>query len=399
MAKIVFLGYVVPPEQSSGSVAGNKMQWNVLKQLSKRQGVSLACVSVTPSRSFPHERKLCYRYQCEPLFENVKNHRISFWNVPILKQLSQIISMYRTAKRIVKENRTDTLLCFNLFPQVGIPMRWLKRKFPHLKTFCLLADLPIDDTPNRNAFSRMLRSLFDRSTFKSMQACDCYIALNAAAMNMYLPDKPYIVMDGGIEPDEFAEKERVWSGKEKNVLYTGALVDYSGIMNLVAAMDLVEDKSIVLDIYGSGTLQGKIEQIAKENERIRFHGSVDNRTAVLAQQAAWLLANPRPVESEIAKVTFPSKIFEYLMSERPVMTTRLNGFSKDYDEILYWIEGESPEDIAACIHKINEESEETRLSRAKAAKQYLLKNKTWEMNAKAIHAFMIKSFGVRDEAD
>lgn len=399
MKNIVFLGYVVPPEQLNTSVAGNKMQWNVVNQLAKREGISLTCVTVTPSRSFPHNKKIRYKYEKEPLFETVVNHKVAFWNVPVFKQLSQIRNVYRVAKKVVKETAADALFCFNLFPQIGIPMRRLKRKFPHLKTFCILADLPIDDTPNRGRFSRLLRSIFDRSTVKSMQCCEYYIALNEAAMQEYLPDKQYIVMDGGINPEEFANNAGEWPGEEKNIVYTGALVDYSGIMNLIKAIDLIDDRNVVLDIYGSGVLQPDIEKAAKMNSRIRFHGSVDNRSAITAQKNAWLLANPRPVESDIAKVTFPSKIFEYLMSERPVMTTRLNGFSADYDELLYWIDGERPEDIAECVNKINSESPDALLNRAKAAKQFLISNKTWEINAKRIHEFITESFGVENETN
>ena len=229
-----------------------------------------------------------------------------------------------------------------------------------------------------------------------MRKCKNYIALNENAIKKYAPDSSYIIVDGGIEPSEFSEKTCGWSGEEKNIIYTGALVDYSGIMNLVNAMPLVEDDSIVLDIYGGGPLQSEIERISEQNPRIRFHGSVDNKTAITAQQSAWLLANPRPIGSEIAKVTFPSKIFEYLMSERPVMTTRLNGFSKDYDELLYWIDGETPADIAECINKINAESSEVLLERAMAAREYLLKNKTWEINAEKIHRFITDSVGVNN---
>ena len=236
--------------------------------------------------------------------------------------------------------------------------------------------------------------MYESNTLSNMRKCKNYIALNENAMKQYAPDSNYIIVDGGVEPSEFAEKECVWSGEEKNIIYTGALVDYSGIMNLVKAISLLDDDSIVLDIYGSGALQNQIEEIAAENTRIRFHGSVDNKTAIMAQRSAWLLANPRPVESEIAKVTFPSKIFEYLMSERPVMTTRLNGFSRDYDELLYWIDGETPKDIAACINKISKEDHEALLLRARAARDYLLKNKTWEKNAEKIHEFITETVGV-----
>ncbi len=388
MKNILFLGYVVSSEQAGTSVAGNKMQWNTVRELSGLDDVNITCVTVTPMASFPREKVIRSAYSKDALFPNVANHRVAFWNVPIVKQLSQILGVYRVAKRLVKQTDTDTLLCFNLFPQIGIPMRWLKRKFPQLDTVCLLADLPLDDDPNRKGFSKWLRSLFDRSTWKSLQQCDRYIALNENAMKTFLPEKPYIIVDGGINPDEFTETPIGWNGNTRNIVYTGALVDYSGIMNLITAMDLLEDDNIVLDIYGDGILRAEVERIAKQNPRIRYHGCVSNQEAIQAQQATWLLANPRPVASDIAKVTFPSKIFEYLMSGRPVMTTRLNGFSKDYDDILFWVDGDSPELLAERINAIRRTEDTTLTQRAERARTYMLEHKTWQQNAHRMFAFI-----------
>jgi len=349
-------------------------------------------VSFHPYRAPHRSKKLFVKTTKEQLFDQVDLWQVGYVNLPIVKQLILPIVTYFKAKSLMVDEH-DVLFAFDMYPNQGIPMSMLRKRVKD-KTLCLLADLSVGQVKKAKGPKKLLRMMYERNTLSNMKKCKNYIALNENAMKKYAPDSNYLIVDGGIEPSEFAAHEQSWSGEEKNIIYTGALVDYSGIMNLVKAMDLIEDQSIVLDIYGRGALQPTIEEIVKENGRIRFHGSVDNRTAILAQQSAWLLANPRPVESEIAKVTFPSKIFEYLMSERPVMTTRLNGFSKDYDELLYWIEGETPEDIARCVNKINEESSEMLLNRAKAAKQYLLKNKTWEINAKKIYEFMIESFEV-----
>lgn len=388
MKKIVFLGYIVPPAKASGSVAGNKMQWNTVKQLAALEDVQISCVSITPMPVFPRGKKIWHGYQKEVLQSGVENHRVGFCNLPVIKQLWQSVAMYLQAKKVVKQTGADIVFCFNLFPQIGLPMRWLKRKFPHLDTVCLLADLPIDDNPDRKGFSKWLRAMFDNSTWKSMELCQRYVALNENAMKTYLPGKPYIIVDGGIDPEEFADTPAGWDGKERNIIYTGALVDYSGIMNLIKAMDLVKDENIVLDIYGGGLLRNAVEQAAKENSRIRFHGSVSNKEAMQAQQKAWLLANPRPVTTDIAQVTFPSKIFEYLMSGRPVMTTRLNGFSEDYDKLLFWIEGDTPADIAQQINAISEIEDFALTQRAQNARAYMLKNKTWQQNAIRIREFL-----------
>lgn len=392
---IIYLGIVSRPEDigkiGEASVAGNKMQYNLLKYLSRYEDVKIDIVSFHPYRAPHRSKKLFVRSTKEQLFEGVDLWQVGYLNLPIVKQLILPMVTYFKAKSLLVD-KNDLVFAYDMYPTQGIPLSRLRKKVED-KTFCLLADLSVGQVKLTKGPKKILRILYERNTLSNMRKCKNYIALNENAMKKYAPGSNYIIVDGGIEPSEFAEKECVWSGEEKNIIYTGALVDYSGIMNLVRAMDLIEDQSIVLDIYGRGALQSEIEQAARENPRIRFHGSVDNRSAMMAQQSAWLLANPRPVESEIAKVTFPSKIFEYLMSERPVMTTRLNGFSKDYDELLYWIEGETPEEIARCVNRINEESSEVLLNRAKAAKQYLLKHKTWEMNAKKIHDFMVESFG------
>ena len=123
MKKIVFLGYVVPLTETDVSVAGNKMQWNTVRCLSELEGVEISCVTVSPMASFPRGKMVRYGGKEESLFPGVKNHRVAFWNVPIIKQVSQILSVYRKAKKLVQQENVDTLLCFNLFPQIGIPMR------------------------------------------------------------------------------------------------------------------------------------------------------------------------------------------------------------------------------------------------------------------------------------
>ena len=61
MKKLVYLGYVVSPEEANrvtgASVAGNKMQWNVVKNLSKYDDIELICVVISPLAAFPKEKK------------------------------------------------------------------------------------------------------------------------------------------------------------------------------------------------------------------------------------------------------------------------------------------------------------------------------------------------------
>lgn len=392
MKKIVYLGYVVTPEEanmeSGASVAGNKMQWNVVKNLSQYDDVEITCVTISPLAAFPHDKKIYYKHQEEQILEEVRSIKVGFCNFPVIKQFWQICSVYFVAQRAVKETDADILFTFNLFPQVGIPMRWLKKKFPHLETVCLLADLPIDDNTNRKGFSAILRSFFEKSTWKSMQFCEKYIVLNKHVIDKYLPGKPYIVVDGGVDEDDMKRYEKkVQKSGEHNILFCGALTEYNGIVNLLEAMDSLKDTDIVLDIYGGGYLEEIVKSTAAKNTGIRYHGRVSNKEVMQKQREAWLLINPRVVDDPIAKVTFPSKTFEYLLSGTPVLSTRLNGYSEEYSDKIFFM-GDSPNEIADAIIRIHEMDDKDLQCIAEKAHSFIETEKNWKNQSKKIYEFL-----------
>ena len=393
MKKIVYLGYVVTPEEanhaSGASVAGNKMQWNVIKNLALRKDVEITCITVTPLASYPSEKNIYQKYEKKELVPGVTSHRISYCNLPVVKQFWQIMSMYRTAKRIIRDTEAETIFCFNLFPQIGIPMRWLKKKNPKLDTVCLLADLPIDDKTDRKGVSTWLRSFFEKSTWKSMKICDRYIVLNKHVIDKYLPSKEYIVIDGGVDEVDIEKYNMpVQKGNEHNILYCGALTEYNGILNLIEAMEILSKKDIILDIYGSGYLENIVKNAALKNPQIRFHGRVSNQEVMQKQKEAWLLINPRVVNDPIAQVTLPSKTFEYLLSGTPVLSTRLNGYTHEYDEAMIYLENDSPENIALAIEKISSYSANKLEKIADQGKKLVVECRNWEVQSSKILDFL-----------
>lgn len=393
MKKIVYLGYIINPVEankaSGASVAGNKMQWNVVKNLSRYEDVEITCVTISPLAVFPHDKKAFYKKNEEEIVPGVRSIRVGFCNLPIIKQFWQIFSVYTEAKKIVKEIDADILFTFNLFPQVGVPMRWLKRKFPKIETVCLLADLPIDDNTNRKGFSVFLRKFFEKSTWKSMQLCEKYIVLNKHVINKYLPGKPYVVVDGGVDEDDIKKYENsVQKSGEHNVLFCGALTEYNGILNLLDAMEYLKDTDMVLDIYGGGYLEETVKKAAEKNSKIRYHGRVSNQEVMQKQREAWLLVNPRIVDDPIAQVTFPSKTFEYLLSGTPVLSTRLNGYGKEYENQMYWINDVSAEAMANTIDNIRNIAVEEYIELGENAKSMIIREKSWMEQSKRIYKFL-----------
>lgn len=391
--KIIFLGYLVSPEEanlfSGASVAGNKMQWNVIKNLSQMEDVEISCVTIPPLAAFPRDKKLFYKSANKEILQGVMSYRVSFCNLPVIKQFWQIITVYKMAKKIIKEKKPDIIFCFNLFPQIGVPMRWLKNKFKKMETVCLLADLPIDDNTNRRGISVWLRRFMEKSTWKSMQLCEKYIVLNEYVIKKYLPGKPYIVVEGGVSQTDIEKYNMsIKKGNEKNILYCGALTEYNGVLNLIQAMDLMKDIDVFLDIYGGGYLESEVEKAASRNNKIRYYGKVSNEEVMIKQKEAWLLINPRIIDDPIAQVTFPSKTFEYLLSGTPVLTTKLNGYDKEYIENMYVVENDSAEAINNLVRELVLLPNEILAEKAKNAKSFIKEKKMWKIQASKINQFI-----------
>ena len=393
MLDVIYLGYVIRPEEvhtaSGASVAGNKMQWNVVKCLGENDDIRIHCVTVMPLAAFPRDRKIWQKKQRGQLTQQVAATRISYMNLPGVKQLWQTINVYIEARKLLKKYPNAVVFAFNLFPQVGIPIRWLSKK---AATVCLLADLPIDDNTNRRGVSLWLRRLFEKSTWKNMVSCERYIVLNPHVAELYLPGKQYIVVDGGVDEGEIKPLvDNTFERKERNIMFCGALTEYNGIKNLILAMGLVDDNRIVLDIYGDGYLRDVVEEAAKVNTRIRYHGRVSNEIVMQKQQEAWGLINPRITEDPIAKVTFPSKTFEYLLSGTPVITTRLNGYGPEYENCMIFAEQDTPEGIAAAINRMLEMPASELEDMASRARNMVCTQKTWGKQAQRIAEFLVLS--------
>ena len=321
------------------------------------------------------------------MFDKFYSLKIGFINFPILKQIFETIATYRNARKIIKRGNIKTILTFNMFPQTGLPAKWLKKKYG-CKIVTILADLPIDDVVGRKKISRIFRKIFEFLTNKAILCCDKIIALNKHAVDLYAPGLNYIVIEGGVDIDDINELP-VKTFSRKNIIYSGALADYSGIINLIEAMKYVNDKEVILNIYGDGQMMKYVMQCCDTMLNVKFHGKVDNSTMKLIQSDAYLLINPRPTDNPISMVTFPSKIFEYMISGTPILTTKLNGLTDDYLDTMFFVDNNDPIMLADKINEIMSLPIGILSDKAIRARGFVIENKTWEQQCGKIKEFIM----------
>ncbi len=391
MKHILFIGYAVDKVTAASlsgvSVAGNNMQINLLSALNNISDLKISSLTIYPLASYPQCHRIIIRSKWIKLFNKVISRRVGYFNVPVFKQITTAYSIYQSARKIIKTQDIDTLLTFNLFPQIGLPGVLLKRTHG-IELVTLLADLPIDDANKRNIMSAFLRKYFDKFTTLALLKVDKSIVLNKNAAGIYSPQAKYMVMEGGIDGKIDAASFKYQEPNIKNIVYTGALTQYSGILNLIEALQLVPCKDAVLDIYGSGDIKDIVSEKADKYPNIRFHGSISNQEAKRVQRNAFLLVNPRDPNNPISRVTFPSKIFEYMLSGTPVLCTKLDGIPQSYYLHMYECLDNSPETLARNISIILATPPQKLAEKSKGAYEYIIENKSWNKQGERVYKFL-----------
>jgi len=389
---IIFLGYMVPIEQmnqySGISVAGNKMQYNIVNELNKLPNVTVHSVSMEPYACFPTDKRMIIRGRRYE-YNRIACNNVTYCNLPILKQFTQIILVYKQARRIInelKKRKADVIVMgFNMFPQVGIPLKLLRK---HSQTVCVLADLPIDDDAQRKGFSKLLRKLFDLNTKKNLSSCDNYIVLSNYVKQEILSDKNVIVVEGGINDEDIANSGNVEKTNNKTIiLFSGALTEYNGIVNLIEAMQYLEAYDVELRIYGDGYLKEYVVESQKNDNRIKYFGQVSNAEMKCYQREADILINPRQVDNQISKYTFPSKTFEYFLSRTIVVSTKIPSYTQEYLDKMVLAE-DSPQGLAEAIQNVLEMSIEQKREIVSRTYDFVCNEKRWSVQIKKMYSFI-----------
>lgn len=382
--EIIYIGYVTKADTADHvpgiSIAGNKMQLNLLEQL-KRNGHNIKVISVFPTAPFPKGALLCKTYT-QMLLDGIECYYPGFINIPFLKQICQIIFTYLALIRILKDPKKCCLLTYNSFGQVSIPAKWIK-KITQVQTVVMFADPPVI-----NKRMSYIRQKFYENAEKQLKSYDAVIALNKNAVAKYMPDKPNIIIEGGIRLEEIPliNTERI--KKRKKIIYSGALTFYSGILNLIEAMRLVKNKEICLEIYGGGEIEKIVSEMSQNTGNIKFFGVIEHKKVLKAQQDAFLLVNPRDLDDPISDVTFPSKMFEYLASGTPVLATAISAFTDEWLEVMFWVRSNDAETLAEKIDEILKIGNKEYFDLAVKAQNFIKEKKNWDIQGKKISEFL-----------
>ncbi len=233
--------------------------------------------------------------------------------------------------KIARDGMPDALLVRNLTPVFNQFVRWLRRQNPRPKIVLILADSAT--LGQRVKFSRRLRYKFKPMFSLDDQAILWYDACISFGIGTrpYFESRgiPWMWMPSAFNfrydppPPDPTESGPIRFG------YFGALAEHAAVTPMVRAF-LDSQIPGSFHVCGFGKLSDELKGLAARHPNFQFDGLLPKQSDCLAwAQKVDVLINPRLAFWGLEN-SFPSKIFEFGMTGKAILTTRTGGV----DEVL-----------------------------------------------------------------
>ena len=214
---------------------------------------------------------------------------------------------------------------------------------------------------------------------------DGYIFLSYDSFKKYNKSLNKLHLDGAVYPSHILQNVKKLNNKKKKTIffYSGSFFKNTGLEILLEAIDLLKERNFELWISGSGN-DRFIKSAMKTDNRIKFLGLLSNNQLLNAYKKADIFLNPRPVNMKSNDISFPSKLFDYLRWNKPIISTCTKSLDPKYKEILDIVE-DDPVSIALAIRSYLEGKKYSK----KKNKEWI-RNKNWNNEAKKLKEFLKK---------
>jgi glycosyltransferase involved in cell wall biosynthesis len=255
----------------------------------------------------------------------------------------------------------------------------------------IVTDLPFYSVLNFEQESFLKRTYLKVSSY-ILRHFEYYICLTQQMNGIINPkNKPFMVMEGLVDNNiGFSTSTLFVKNKKKIILYAGGIYEEFGVKKLLDAFLLLKGDDLELHIYGFGDLEKEMSKYSGIDNRIIYHGLVNNLLVVQRLFEATILVNPRPTTEEFTKFSFPSKNMEYMVSGTPLLTTKLPGMPSEYNDFVYLIENESVEGIYNALYNLLIKTDVELKNFGNKAQNFVLKNKSNNIQAKRVVDFIMK---------
>lgn len=382
--------FVKKAEKGYTLASAQVSQKNLIEGL---KNVSGLCIDSINGSVLPHypvykdEKILGYTWFDD---KDSKNVSVGYKNAKYVNRVYCKNAMIEAADDWINERYSGDELYIFVYSLRSAPLSTachIKKRIRKAKIFLIVTDLPQYMDLGESRVKKFLKS-FDWIYIKHLlKNVDKYILYSRSMAGfLKIPEQEWIVMEGSYDTGEFDHKCSCQNDSNvKAILYSGKLDRNYGINLLIDQFHKVNNEDLELWLTGDGNCVEYIRKISQIDKRIKYYGFLPNRKEVLSlQKKASFLINMRLPSEPSSKYCFPSKLFEYMASGKPVLTMKLEGIPEEYFEHLFLIGNQMSEDIERYTNMRKETLEE----KASLAKEFIVKYKNKNYQCRRIWEFV-----------
>lgn len=367
--EILFLGLLFREEDENQLLTNSKvgvnnscntLQWNIIKGLKKNEDVNVKVINSIPCGNYPHlfNKLFISSKNWKQGTENTLNKEIGFINFYIIKHLIRKVNYYREIINWLNANKSveKYIVVYDMYLPFLKSIKKIKSQNSNVKTCLIVGDLPNEYGHNYEKIKGSLKNFFlkyrGKKSMELVEHFDSYVLLTEPMKYpLRIGDKPYVVIEGIVDKNRECHLDKSNKNDKKIIMYTGILNEQYGIKTLIEAFSEIKDENYELWICGNGDMNEQINKKSIEDKRILFFGYVSRSKLLELEKRITVYINPRTNEGEYTKYSFPSKTMEYLASGKPVIMYKLDGIPDDYDDYVFYVDGNTS---TALKNKINE---------------------------------------------
>lgn len=339
--KICQIIYTYPPHVTGGA---DIYAERISKELSEK-GNELIVITTKPYEglsslkpSFEMEKGIkVYRFYPMNIYSWINSAEKSlyqkmFWNALDIWNLHA----YLVIKNILKKEKPDvvhihtpiwiSLSVFDAVKSLKIPIIFTVHDYLLLcrRTLLLHANGEVCSEPRSICkwYQGLSRKIVDNKP--DLVLAPSQFILNMLRANGFFQEAELVTLPLGTElKDGKVEKNY----ETIDILYAGSLIGHKGVEVLIRSFKNLKQKNIRLHILGKGADQDVLEELARDDKRISFHGFVEGEKLTDFYQKANVTVVP-----SVCFDNSPLVIYESFMNGTPVIGSRIGGIPELIEE-------------------------------------------------------------------
>jgi glycosyltransferase involved in cell wall biosynthesis len=352
ITRLLFFGFLADQEELSRvfaseenpQVSAVKYQTALLEGLAIN-GAEVSILSTLPISSFPKNRKLFVRSKKFTLSERAPAGLLmGFINLPVVKLACRLATSLFSGFVVLRRNHpTSAILIYSAHTPFLLASIILKRILG-TRLVVIIPDLPLHMAGKPEAGIRGVAKRFDDRLLKALVgSADLVVPITADIVTDWLPTNSRYLVVEGVAPlgdRTLPARKEVAIGQRKRLVYAGT---FSHIEKFARMFSSNKDIDAEIIFLGGGPEGEVLKSLALDDYRIVVKPFKHGADYEKEMASADFLLNPRDTEWHGSKYSFPSKLFEYMLMNRPILSTRMRGIPEEYFDCFLTIDDTEPD--------------------------------------------------------